>query len=217
MHARIVLVRHGQSRATVDGVVGGPRGCQGLTDLGRRQAEALGRRLVTTGELAPIGALLSSTLPRAVETATIVASFLRLEVGLEEGLCELDPGEGDGLTWDEWQRRYEGFDVAVEPFRPLSPGGESWASFGLRAGATLHRIAERFAGSETVVAFCHGGIIEQSMLNGLDLPAQYPPAMRLETAPNTSITEWRVTVAPAQAQHWQLVRFADAAHLAGVD
>lgn len=216
MPARIVLVRHGQSRATVDGVVGGPRGCQGLTDLGRRQAEALGRRLVATGELGSVVAVVSSTLPRAVETATIVASFLSREVELDEGLCELDPGEGDGLTWDEWQRRYEGFDVAVEPFRPLAPGGESWASFGLRAGATLHRLAERFHES-TVVAVCHGGIVEQSVLNGLHLPAQFPPALRLETAPNTSMTEWLVEVAPGKAQHWRLVRFADAAHLAGVD
>jgi probable phosphoglycerate mutase len=209
-----VLVRHGESRATVDGIVGGPRGCQGLTDLGRSQAEALGRRLLATGELSPVGAVLASTLPRAVETARIVARHLGSEIELDEGLCELDPGEGDGLTWDEWQRRYEGFDVAVEPFRRVSPGGESWASFGLRAGTTLHRLAERFRGT-TVVAVCHGGIIEQSMLNGLHLPAQFPPALRLQTAPNTSLTEWVVDVVPGQAQHWRLVRFADAAHLSG--
>ncbi|GAC1316526.1 MAG: hypothetical protein NVSMB12_13400 [Acidimicrobiales bacterium] len=32
MSSRLVLIRHGQSRATVDGSVGGERGCRGLTD-----------------------------------------------------------------------------------------------------------------------------------------------------------------------------------------
>jgi probable phosphoglycerate mutase len=201
----------------VDGVVGGPRGCRGLTDLGRRQASALGRRLAETGELAPVEQIVSSTLPRASETASIVAGFLGLGVSLDEGLCELDPGEGDGLTWDEWQRRYEGFELLVEPFRPLSPGGESWASFGLRAGTTLHRLASAGAGRGTVIAVCHGGIVEQSMLHGLQLLAQTPPTMRLATVPNASLTEWLVTVEAGRAQHWQLVRFADAAHLVGID
>ena len=42
--ARLIFVRHGESRATIDRVIGGPRTCQGLTDLGRRQCEALARR-----------------------------------------------------------------------------------------------------------------------------------------------------------------------------
>jgi len=211
--ARVVLVRHGQSRATVDRVAGGERGCRGLSELGRRQARALGDRLSGSGELAATTALLASTLPRAVETAELIAPALGgLPVERERELCELEPGEGDGLTWDVWGKRYEGFDMAAEPFRPLSPGGESWAEFGLRAGRALSRVAGRFVGTTVVVA-CHGGIIEQSMLNGLHLPAQRPPGRRLETAPNTSLTEWLVDLVPGRAQHWRLVRFADAAHL----
>ena len=34
-----------------DGVIGGPRGCRGLTETGERQAAALGRRLVGEGVL----------------------------------------------------------------------------------------------------------------------------------------------------------------------
>ena len=38
---RLVLVRHGEAACNVGGVVGGRRGCTGLTELGRRQATAL--------------------------------------------------------------------------------------------------------------------------------------------------------------------------------
>ena len=39
--ARVVLVRHGEGRANVDGVIAGLSGCKGLTELGQRQVEAL--------------------------------------------------------------------------------------------------------------------------------------------------------------------------------
>ena len=62
---RIVLVRHGEAQSHVEGVVGGRQGCSGLSDLGRRQAEALRDRLDRTGELGEVAALYASTLPRA--------------------------------------------------------------------------------------------------------------------------------------------------------
>ena len=37
---RLVLVRHGEAECNVAGIVGGPQGCTGLTDLGRVQAAA---------------------------------------------------------------------------------------------------------------------------------------------------------------------------------
>ncbi len=67
---RLVLIRHGESRSTVDRVVGGHRGCTGLTDRGVRQAKALRDRLARTGELAGAAAVLTSVLPRAIETGS---------------------------------------------------------------------------------------------------------------------------------------------------
>jgi len=221
---RVVLVRHGQSVATVERVAGGELGCRGLTDLGRRQALALAERLRMTGELGVVRALLASTLPRAIETAELIAPALagrrptggqdEMPVRTDRELCEWHPGEGDGLTWEEWEQRYGGFDPTVEPYRPLSPGGESWAEFQLRAGRALARVANDHAGGTVVVA-CHGGIVESSLLHGLLLPVQVPPAHRVETIPNTSLTEWVVDVTPGRAQHWRLIRFGDAAHLDG--
>jgi len=213
---RLVLVRHGQSRAAVEGVAGGAIGCRGLTDRGRDQVLALAERLAATGELAPVDALLSSTLPRAIETAELLARALGgLTVEPDAGLSEMEPGEGDGLAWEEWTRRYGTFDLAADPYRPLSPGGESWASFGLRAGAALCRVVREHP-AQTVVVACHGGIVEQSLILGFGLAALSAPGSQAATAPNASITEWNVGPRADGGLHWQLVRFADRAHLDGL-
>src|SRR6187455_1095856 len=99
---RIVLVRHGESRAQELGILGGHGGCQGLSLRGRAQAEALRDRLGSTDELAGATVLYSSIMPRAVETAQIISPALGgLEVRSECDFCEGHPGDADGLTWAE--------------------------------------------------------------------------------------------------------------------
>jgi probable phosphoglycerate mutase len=207
LSTRLVLVRHGQSRATVDQVAGGRRGCQGLTDLGVRQAEALRHRLATTGELGAVTAVVSSTLPRAIETAAMLApAFGELAVTTDPDLCEMDPGEGDGLTWVEWGERYGGFDTLADPYRPLAPGGESFAEFQLRVGRTLSRVAVEHAGG-VVVVVCHGGVIDGSLRLGLGLAWHAGFRVAMEPA-NTSLTEWE-----RREGDWRLIRYNDASHL----
>ena len=208
---RLVLIRHGQSLATTQGIAGGQRGCRGLSELGRRQVQALAQRLETTGEAAGADVLLSSTLPRAVETAEGISAALGgLAVQQDRGLCEMDPGEGDGLTWSEWEARYGTFDLGAEPYRPLAPGGESWAGFGLRVGETLSRIVAGHPNA-TVVACCHGGVIEHAFMHALGLVGE-APGRRLSTAPNASLNEWHVDEG-IDGQRWRLMRFGDAAHV----
>ena len=76
---RLILIRHGEAHAGFTGPIAGPRGCAGLTDLGRRQARALRDHLAATGRVRA-DVLISSVLPRAIETAQIIAPGLGLEV-----------------------------------------------------------------------------------------------------------------------------------------
>ncbi|MGH3975697.1 MAG: histidine phosphatase family protein, partial [Pseudonocardiaceae bacterium] len=116
---RLVLIRHGESRATVDQMMGGHEGCRGLTERGKRQAEALADRLTRTGELADASVLLASVLPRAVETAEIVAPILGgLEVKQVCDFCELHVGAADGLlSWEEFRERYRPQEYLHDHFR----------------------------------------------------------------------------------------------------
>jgi probable phosphoglycerate mutase len=211
---RLVLVRHGESRAIVDEVVGGHEGCKGLTDNGRRQAEALRDRLALSHELDDAAAVYSSILPRAVETAEIIAPVIggghRVEQDCD--LCEIHPGEGDGLGWAEFAAKYGNFDMNFEPWQPVSPGGESVADFNHRIGTTLARLARQHRG-ETIVLVCHGGVIVGSMIELLQLSRR--GADRANVHPiYTSLTEWS---RDDDRNLWTLVRFNDHAHLAALN
>ena len=209
MTTRLTLVRHGEAQAYLDSVVAGEKGCRGLSDLGRRQAEALRARLDRTGELADTTALYASILPRAIETAAIIAPALGGHTAVEDcDLCELHPGEADGLTWDQFRDSY-GWEEPWNPQRVMSPGGESWVTFVERVRTALMALVERHADDEVVVG-CHGGVIIASMYTGFELDPATSEGGRFRTGPeNTSITEWRITDGT-----WNLIRYNDHAHLA---
>jgi len=219
---RLVLIRHGESRSTVDRVVGGHEGCGGLTDRGVLQAKALYERLARTGELAGAAVLLTSVLPRAIQTAEIIAPALGdLAIDQRCELCEIHPGEGDGLTWEEFSARYRPEGLASgNPYRAMAPEGESWAGFYVRVGEALLRAAADHAG-QTVVVVCHGGVIEGSFASLGGLPLRRSFDVRIE---NTSLTQWSYIPSDGDlgnAGHrlarWRLERFNDSAHLAGLD
>lgn len=204
---RLVLVRHGEAQAYLDNVVAGEKGCKGLSDLGRRQAEALRSRLERSGELAGTTALYASVLPRAVETASIIAPVLGGHDIVEDcDLCELHPGEADGLTWDQFRERFP-FPEPWDPSHEMSPGGESWHSFVERVRSALHAIVARHPDDEVVIG-CHGGVIIASMYTGFDLQ-QKPEGGQFKVGPeNTGLTEWLITDGT-----WNLIRYNDHAHL----
>jgi broad specificity phosphatase PhoE len=160
---RIVIIRHGDSVVNQRGVVGGIRSCTGLSELGRAQADALAARLVATRELMGATAVYTSVLPRAIETAQRIARGLP-DVGFvaDCDLCELHPGDADGLTWGEFLDRYGAPDWGRDPGAPLSPNGESWSGFFERCRAALERLADRHRGRQVVVV-AHGGVVEQAM------------------------------------------------------
>ncbi len=204
---RVVLIRHGEALCNVNGVVGGHAGCTGLSPTGKRQAEALRRRLELTGELGDAGALYASVLARALQTAGIVAPGIGDgQPPVEDcGLCELHPGEADGLTWDEFRVRYGEPDFDADPDTPVAPEGESWSSFVARASAAVTRLADAHRG-ELVVLVCHAGVIESTLLAFLPVAADRG-RLRLPTE-HTSLTEWELGEGA-----WRLVRYNDAGHL----
>ncbi|MDQ1662285.1 MAG: 2,3-bisphosphoglycerate-dependent phosphoglycerate mutase [Blastococcus sp.] len=212
MATELYLVRHGEAVANVKPVIGGMRGDSGLTAQGRDQARLLQERLVDQRIRAD--RLVSSTLPRALQTAEYVARALGLPVLREDGLQELRPGEADGLTVEQWRAQYRGGEEPPgtrDPYQEFSPGGESWATFLARAGGALSRLVTRHA-NETVVAVCHAGIVEASFALAFGLGAS---GNRVDCAPlNTSLTHWRHRPAPAGEPEWTLVSFNDANHLA---
>jgi probable phosphoglycerate mutase len=167
--SRIVLVRHGEAECNVNQVVGGPKGCTGLTALGQRQVSALADRLYESGELRGATALYASVLPRAVETA----ERLRPVVGpgptalgpvhQRDDLSEVHPGDADGMAWDDLVATFGVPDWDRDPTEPIAPNGESWSTFVTRASDAVRHVVRSHPG-ELVVAAVHAGVIEATMI-----------------------------------------------------
>jgi probable phosphoglycerate mutase len=165
-------------------------------------------RLASSGELAGTTALLASVLPRAVETAEILAPALGRrtdEIVVDCALCELHPGAADAMIWEQYAERYGVPDWDVDPSQPIAPGGESWSGFVDRAAAALEGVAARHPGGLVVIA-THAGFIESSVLRFLvgSPPDTAHRRLRLRTE-HASLTEWERTEAG-----WRLLRYNDA-------
>jgi probable phosphoglycerate mutase len=215
---RIVLVRHGESRAQELGIVGGHEGCRGLSARGRLQVEALRDRWKASDELGEVAALYASVMPRAVETAQILAPALGApDIVQDCGFCEHHPGEGDGLSWEDYERLYPVPSDGWHPDLRRDPSGETWREMADRVSAGIDQLIERHAGATVVVA-CHGGVIVHSMIRWLALDPDADGERAWFSPENASITEWRYGTSPYRppASSWQLVRFNDQAHLAGL-
>jgi probable phosphoglycerate mutase len=182
----------------------------GLSALGRMQAERLRDRLVATQEI-QADVLMSSTYPRARQTTEILAPALGLTPLFDDDLQELRPGEILGLSIEEFRAKYQEEDFEENPFRAVAPGAENWGQFMLRVGATLERIIREYEG-KTIVLVCHGGVIDGSLLYFFRMSAlTVPPAQML--CDNTSITHWQRVPSKPGAFRWRLRKYNDAFHL----
>jgi probable phosphoglycerate mutase len=206
---RLVLVRHGESKTTVARVIGGPRTCTGLSDLGREQAERLRDRWKVSGEV-DADVLLCSQYARARETAEILAPALgNLEVIEDPGFGEHDPGpDCDGMAFDDYVARYGTGFWEGDPFGTSFPGGETIAAFQFRVGQAIRRTIDTYA-DKTVVISCHGGVVDAALRLALKAPAT--GAFEIRTL-NTSITELHLV----KDYLWRLIRYNDTGHLVGL-
>ncbi|MCY3967383.1 MAG: histidine phosphatase family protein [bacterium] len=205
---RLLFVRHGESEVTVRQVIGGDKACTGLSYLGRQQAAALGQRWAQ-GHEPKVDALWSSTLPRAFETAELLAEPLGgLDVQTHLDLVERRPGMADGVAFRDFSDQFE-WERDHHPHIPLAPGAESQSDFFHRTGKAIYELVEANPGT-TMMLVCHGGVIDVAFRVLLGLA---PSAPFVLWTLNTSITEFSTTDRPGL---WRLVRYNDFSHLHGL-
>jgi len=152
---RLLLVRHGQTSSNVHSLLDTAVPGAGLTDLGRRQAEALVPALAHE----PIGAVLASTLVRTQQTATPLAAALGLAVQVHDGLREISAGDLEMLGDTDAIETYLGTAFAWCSGRPgvRMPGGESGTEAYARFDAVVGGLVASGVGTALVVS--HGAII----------------------------------------------------------
>ena len=186
---KLLLARHGQSvwnevrrfQGTTD---------VGLTALGRRQAEALGRA-VRGRRLAVAYA---SPMQRALDTATIALEGTGVPVVALAELRELGLGEWEGCTVDEISQR-EGDPYGRWVRAPLDcppPGGEILPDVCERVRRGLDRIAAAHPSGDEVLVVAHGGVISVYLCHLLGCSFNTLWRLRLDNCGLTTIAPPRI-------------------------
>lgn len=162
--ARLILVRHGETVWHAENRYTGSRSAPDLTERGRGQAAELAAVAVQLG----VEVVVSSTLARAVATATPAAEALGLELITVADLREVDFGELEGRTIAEADPRLvERFvaDPAANPF----PGAEPPAEAAARAVAALRELDTTHDGA-TVLVVAHSTLLRLALCQLLGIP-----------------------------------------------
>jgi probable phosphoglycerate mutase len=138
-----LIARHGQSVLNVQGIVNGdPSRDLGLSDLGRQEAQGLGRQLAGV----TVDFCVTSQFRRAIETANIA---LGRDVSVVDGgLNDIRIGELEGRTLAEY-RAWKHERTRDDPF----PGGESLNDAARRYADAFQRVLER--PEATILVVCH--------------------------------------------------------------
>ncbi len=189
----LLIVRHGETALNVARVL--QPADTPLSERGLRQAAAIARRLAGMG----LAAVVSSDLPRALQTAQAIAAACGLPLTTTPLLQERNFGALRGRSYDSL-----GFDPLTRDEAP--PDGESSAQFGARCAAAWAQLLlwQAEAGGPLAVV-SHGLVIRCWLQAGpLTLPATLP-------AP-AALANCGLTVAAARLPH-QVSLLDDVAHL----
>lgn len=169
----IILVRHGETPLNANRTL--QPADTPLSARGLEQAAAVARRLSAAG----LAGILSSDLPRALQTAQAIAAAAGVPLETTPLLQERNFGDLRGLPYDSL-----GYDPIAREEAP--PGGESIASFRARVRDAFDAvIAARARMGGAVAIVTHGLVIRTIIGQHAVMPAG---ASEPEHVANTSVT-----------------------------
>lgn len=202
----VYVVRHGETLANRGGVFQGQMDVP-LSEMGRRQAEAVG------GALAGVqfDVVYSSDLSRAAETARAIMKHQKCRLVLDRRLREMNGGLCQGTTHEETLAAFPEFVRAWEedPWNTRRPGGESFADLKARVGRAMDDIVAWNSGKpggSTVALVGHGGVIRAVLtVAGVERPL-------LEA----SVRNCSISIVRRSGNEWTAVKVDECAHLDGI-
>ncbi len=217
---RIIIVRHGDPDYEKD--------C--LTELGKKQAEAVAKRLMPEG----IEEIYSSCLGRAKETAQAFSDLSGIKpVHILDFMQEIRFGYGmdlytTGNPWDETDEMSKrGEDLTDKNWRGhpffkenaatsdvdmIAKETDKWmATLGYEREGLYYRCTREDAEEHTIVLFAHGGSGTAMLSRILNLP--FPYLCAIVRMPHTAITILRMDKRPGSVTMPVLELLCDAGHI----
>ncbi len=153
---RLIFLRHGQD----DDRYRGGWSSLGLLEEGRGQAMCVARYFCVQTEY-NITEILSSDLPRAMETARYLSDTLNLPIQPEPQLRETNNGQLAGMRNEEALIQYPGLYFSSLEMEEPYPGGESPKDFYLRIKTWFEGfLRQSQARQGDILLVTHGGVID---------------------------------------------------------
>ena len=203
MPATLYLTRHGVSEHNTNTLFYmGRAPASRLVELGRLQAQSLGRRLARQGRPSRI---IASSLPRTMETAELIAREAGIsQVQGEDAFWELNKGQWEGRMRRDGVPAETAAAIKADPFRFRYPGGESYQDVVNRVVPALDTWREKLSG-ETALFVLHGDVIRAVLYHLLRFP---PDRIRDAVISPCSLSEFLY-----EEGHYRMVRYNDESHL----
>ena len=173
-----LLIRHGENDYVKAGKLPGRVPGIHLNERGREQAAALGQALKD----APLAAIYSSPLERAVETATPIAAGRGLEIGLIPDLMDTDVGTWQAEDLKKLYKLPEWKIVQHAPSRFTFPEGESFLACQARMVAVFESLSVKHADDEFVAVVFHADPVKLVLAYYLGMPLDTFQRLGCDTA-----------------------------------
>jgi len=147
------VMRHGEAEANLeDRISADPLEPNHLTKQGREKVRAAAKQLKAEG----LDLIISSDFVRTRETAAIVADELGLsseQIIFDPDLREIDPGEFNGKTWDDFNQAFG--PRARRLVEHLPSGGENYNDVRRRVVSAVYRYDRDYRGKKILI-ISHG-------------------------------------------------------------
>lgn len=186
MSTSVYLIRHGDCDYRPS-PLGEAASDFGLSERGRAQALALRDRLTKSNEICP-DAFVCSILPRARETADLIAPAFGLAPTAMPEFCEWESGN-DALGLDTFMQQWHALPPQARHAHRFYPDCETADEFNHRVRSKLETLLHDYVG-RTVTIVAHGGVVEVAFAYFLGL-GRRPFEGGYPAVGHTSITHWQ--------------------------
>jgi probable phosphoglycerate mutase len=204
----LLAIRHGETELNVAKRYQG-HGDSPLTENGRNQVSALGRRM----EKMKFDTLISSDLGRACETAAIIGDCTGHSVKRDSRLRERNYGVLEGLTVSDIKAGHTEVLERLDANDPdyIIPEGESHRQHYQRNVAVFEELQSEISDGR-VALIVHGGVLDSLFRYIARLPLDQP---RCFITPNASLTIVNHGIFYGTLR-WVIETWCDSAHLDGI-
>jgi phosphoserine phosphatase len=153
--AKILLIRHAQSKANSEGIYQGQSYDTDLSDVGQMQTHLLAEYL----ESVPVDRVISSPLKRTMQTAIQIATKHNIEVEIDNRIMETNHGVWEGKKTDEIKEEFSELwkEWLDKPGDIIFPKGEKFSDTTRRAIEWWKEISQDHG---VIVAVTHENIIQ---------------------------------------------------------